>query len=48
MFQLTLYLADMDAYERYFDDMYPARMTVGACELLGGIVVTVNAVVALG
>ena len=52
--QLTLYLADMDAYEavnetyeRYFEDTYPARTTVGACELLGGAAVTVDAVVAL-
>jgi 2-iminobutanoate/2-iminopropanoate deaminase len=52
--QLTLYLADMDAYEsvnetyeRYFDDTYPARTTVGACELLGGAAVTVDAVAAL-
>ncbi|EMA56677.1 RidA family protein [Halococcus thailandensis] len=52
--QLTLYLADMDAYEsvnetyeRYFEDTYPARTTVGACELLGGAAVTVDAVAAL-
>jgi 2-iminobutanoate/2-iminopropanoate deaminase len=52
--QLTLYLADMDAYERvndtyeqYFDETYPARTTVGVCELLGGATVTVNAVVAI-
>jgi 2-iminobutanoate/2-iminopropanoate deaminase len=52
--QLTLYLADMDAYEsvdetyeRYFEDTHPARTTVGACELLGGAAVTVDAVVAL-
>lgn len=54
VFQLTLYLTDMDAYEsvnetyeRYFEDTYPARTTVGACELLGGAAVTVNAVAAL-
>jgi 2-iminobutanoate/2-iminopropanoate deaminase len=52
--QLTLYLTDMDAYEsvnetyeRYFEDTYPARTTVGACELLGGAAVTVDAVAAL-
>ena len=52
--QLTLYLADMDAYEqvnetyeRYFEETYPARTTVGASELLGGAAVTVNAVVAI-
>lgn len=52
--QLTLYLADMDAYEsvnetyeRYFQEPYPARTTIGACELLGGAAVTVNAVTAL-
>ncbi|WP_049997064.1 RidA family protein [Halococcus sediminicola] len=52
--QLTLYLADMDAYEsvnetygRYFEEPYPARTTVGACELLGGAAVTVDAVAAL-
>ena len=50
--QLTLYLTDMDAYERvnetyeqYFDEAYPARTTVGVCELLGGAAVTVDAVV---
>ena len=44
----------MDAYEqvnetdeRYFEETYPARTTVGACELLGGAAVTVNAVVAV-
>lgn len=54
VFQLTLYLTDMDAYEsvnetyeRYFEDTYPARTTVGACELLGGAAVTVDAVAAL-
>ena len=52
--QLTLYLAEMDAYEQvnasyeqYFDETYPARTTVGVCELLGGAVVTIDAVVAL-
>ncbi|EMA44935.1 endoribonuclease L-PSP [Halococcus saccharolyticus DSM 5350] len=52
--QLTLYLTDMDAYEsvndtyeRYFEDTHPARTTVGACELLGGAAVTVDAVAAL-
>lgn len=52
--QMTLYLVDMDAYEsvneiyeRYFENTYPARTTVGACELLGGAAVTVDAVVAL-
>ena len=52
--QLTLYLADLDAYETvndayesYFDDAYPARTTVGVSELLGGAAVTVDAVVAL-
>ena len=52
--QLTLYLTDMDAYEsvnetyeRHFEDTYPTRTTVGACELLGGAAVTVDAVAAL-
>lgn len=52
--QLTLYLAEMDAYERvnetyerYFDETYPARTTVGVCELLGGAAVTVDAVIAV-
>lgn len=52
--QLTLYLADMDAYEsvnqtykQFFDGTYPARSTVGVCELLGGATVTVDAVVAV-
>ncbi|MFC4451142.1 MULTISPECIES: RidA family protein [Halorussus] len=52
--QLTLYLAEMDAYEQvndtyeqYFDETYPARTTVGVCELLGGAAVTVDAVVAI-
>ncbi|MGZ0748427.1 RidA family protein [Haloparvum sp. AD34] len=52
--QLTLYLAEMDAYERvndayeqYFDETYPARTTVGVCELLGGAAVTVDAVIAI-
>ena len=52
--QLTLYLTDMDAYEsvnetyeRYFEDTYPTRTTVGACELLGGATVTANAAAAL-
>lgn len=52
--KLTLYLAEMDAYERvndtyeqYFDETYPARTTVGVCELLGGAAVTVDAVVAI-
>ena len=52
--QITLYLTDMDAYEsvnetyeRYFEDTYPARTTVGAYELLGGAAVTINAVAAL-
>jgi 2-iminobutanoate/2-iminopropanoate deaminase len=52
--KLTLYLAEMDAYERvndsyeqYFDETHPARTTVGVCELLGGAAVTVDAVVAI-
>lgn len=52
--QLTLYLTDMDAYEsvnetyeRYFEETHPARTTVGACELLGGAAVTIDAVAAL-
>jgi 2-iminobutanoate/2-iminopropanoate deaminase len=52
--QLTFYLADMDAdesvsetYKRYFEEPHPARTTVGACELLGGATVTIDAVVAL-
>jgi 2-iminobutanoate/2-iminopropanoate deaminase len=52
--QLTLYLAEMDAYERvndtyeqYFDKTYPARTTIGVCELLGDAAVTVDAVVAI-
>ncbi|MFC4408282.1 RidA family protein [Haloarchaeobius iranensis] len=52
--QLTLYLAEMDAYQRvndtyehYFDEAYPARTTVGVCELLGGAAVTVDSVVAM-
>ena len=54
LLQLTLYLTDMGAYEsvnetyeRYFEDTYPARTIVGACELLGGAAVTVDAVAAL-
>lgn len=52
--KLTLYLTDMEAYESvdeayesYFDETYPARTTVGVCELLGGAAVTIDAVVAL-
>ncbi|MFA9518070.1 RidA family protein [Halopenitus sp. H-Gu1] len=52
--QVTLYLADMDAYEsvnetyeQYFEGTYPARTTVGVCELLGGAAVTIDAVVAI-
>jgi 2-iminobutanoate/2-iminopropanoate deaminase len=52
--QLTLYLTEMDAYddvndtyEQYFDDGYPARTTVGVCELLGGAAVTIDAIVAV-
>ncbi|MFC4407859.1 RidA family protein [Haloarchaeobius iranensis] len=52
--QLTLYLAEMDAYERvndtykqYFEETFPARTTVGVCELLGDATVTVDAVVAI-
>jgi 2-iminobutanoate/2-iminopropanoate deaminase len=52
--QLTLYLADMSAYEpvnetyeQFFDETYPARSTIGVCELLGGASVTVDAVVAV-
>jgi 2-iminobutanoate/2-iminopropanoate deaminase len=52
--QLTMYLAEMDAYERvndtyeqYFDETYPARTTVGVCDLLGDATVTVDAVVAI-
>lgn len=52
--KLTLYLADVDAYEdvnetyeAYFDETYPARTTVGVSELLGSAAVTVDAVVAL-
>ena len=51
VFQLTLYLAEMDAYEQvnstyeqYFKETYPARITVGVCELLGGAAVTIDAV----
>ena len=54
VFQLTLYLAEMDAYEQvnstyeqYFEETYPARTTVGVCELLGGAAVTIDAVVAV-
>lgn len=52
--QLTLYLAEMDAYEqvnetydRFFDETYPSRSTVGVCDLLGGAAVMVDAVVAI-
>lgn len=52
--QLTLYLTDLDAYERvdetyreFFDDAHPSRTTVGVSELLGGAAVTVDAVVAV-
>lgn len=52
--KLTLYLADMDAYERvnetyeqHFEGSHPARTTVGVCDLLGGASVTVDAVVAI-
>lgn len=52
--QLTLYLADMDSYERvnetyerYFGETRPARTTVGVSDLLGGASVTVDAVVAV-
>lgn len=52
--KVTLYLADVDAYERvdetyerYFEGTYPARTTVGVSELLGGASVTVDAVVAV-
>lgn len=52
--QLTLYLTEMDAYEQvngvyeqYFDGTYPARTTVGVCELLGGAEVALNAVIAI-
>ena len=52
--QLTLYLAEMEAYEQvnstyeqYFEETYPARTTVGVCELLGGAAVTIDAVVAV-
>ncbi|QRV13524.1 RidA family protein [Haloterrigena salifodinae] len=52
--KLTLYLAEMDAYEdvdetyqSYFDETHPARTTVGVCDLLGGAAVTVDAVVAI-
>ncbi|MBZ6496310.1 RidA family protein [Natrinema longum] len=52
--QLTLYLADMDAYrsvnetyEEFFDETQPARTTVGVCELLGGAAVTIDGVVAI-
>ena len=54
MLQVTLYLVDMDAYEevnetyeQYFEETYPARTTVGVCDLLGGSAVTVDAVVAV-
>jgi 2-iminobutanoate/2-iminopropanoate deaminase len=33
--------------QKSFDDTRPARSTVGVCELLGGAVVTIDAVVAL-
>lgn len=52
--QITLYLADMDTYEQvnetyeqYFDETYPARTTIGVCELLGGATVTIDAVVTI-
>ena len=52
--QLTLRLAEMDAYERvndtyeqYSDETYPARTTVGVRELLGGAAVAADAVVAV-
>lgn len=52
--QVTLYLADMDAYdqvneryERFFEGTYPARTTVSVCDLLGGAAVTLDAVVAV-
>ncbi|QSX00311.1 RidA family protein [Haloterrigena alkaliphila] len=52
--KLTLYFAEMDAYEAvdeiyraYFDETRPARTTVGVCDLLGGAAVTVDAVVAI-
>lgn len=52
--QMTLYLTDMDSYdavnetyERYFDDPYPARTTVGVSELLGNAAVTVDAIAAV-
>lgn len=52
--KVTLYLADMDAYEPVneayeagWEASYPARTTVGVCELLGGAAVTIDAVVAI-
>jgi len=52
--KVTLYLADMDAYDavneayqEVWEDSYPARTTVGVCELLGGATVTLDAVVAI-
>ncbi len=52
--QITIYVADMDAYdemnavyEQHFQDVYPARTTVGVCDLLGGASVTLEAVVAV-
>lgn len=34
-------------YEHYFEETYPARTTVGVCDLLGGASVTIDAVVAI-
>ncbi|WP_228546283.1 hypothetical protein [Halegenticoccus tardaugens] len=52
--QVTLYLAEVDAYaevnemyEQHSGETYPARMTVGICDLLGGASVTLDAVVAI-
>jgi 2-iminobutanoate/2-iminopropanoate deaminase len=52
--QLTRCLAEMDAYkqvnstyEQYFEETYPARTTIGVCELLGDAAVTIDAVVAI-
>ncbi|ELY98999.1 endoribonuclease L-PSP [Natrialba chahannaoensis JCM 10990] len=52
--QVTIYITDMDSYdeinavyEQHFQDTYPARTTVGVCDLLGGASATLDAVVAL-
>ena len=44
---MDAYGAVNDTYEDWFGEPYPARTTVGVCELLGGAAVTVDAVVAI-